>query len=235
MLVGIINHSTLVSDINLAKIVEALQIQCTRDFAQFWHVDSKIELLAKDIGTYWPIHVVDTESSAPPNALAWHTTDGWGRPNSVIPVKNILDSGYDLGPTISHEYLEMVADPYCNSLISSVWPFGSRQQAWLSKEVCDPVENNYYPITIRDGEHINVSDFVTPHWFLRGGLRPLNFLNTLQHSLQISSGGYIQYYQFGKWRDQFAAQTRDFRVHYGAFARRQKRRRQHLHLLGKGL
>ena len=151
MRISVLNESTLISHDSLYSIVEALKIQVARDFNEVWHLNPRVQLFSADDPWWWPIHVIDTEADIPPGALAWHTVDNLQRPYAIIPLKPIIDGGYDIGPTISHELLEMIADPYCDGVVASVWPYGSRTPTYLSKEVCDPVEDLFYTITTPHG------------------------------------------------------------------------------------
>lgn len=63
--------------------------------------------------------------------------------------------------TLSHEVLEMSADPGINLYASGFYTKDRRHhRAWIPYEVCDPVEDNLYQI---DG--FNMSDFVLPEWY----------------------------------------------------------------------
>src|SRR6266851_6398306 len=98
-----------------------------------------------------------------------HRRQGWlsglshqkRQPVTYIFAKDdIADSG-EYSSTLSHELLEMIADPGVNLYAIGKFRDGGRKKSGLyGLEVCDPVEANYYKI---DG--VTVSDFVRPEWF----------------------------------------------------------------------
>ena len=62
--------------------------------------------------------------------------------------------------TISHEVLEMIADPFGNRLIAAAHPLDETQRVKYLLEVCDPCQAVWYPVN-----GVPVSDFYTPRYF----------------------------------------------------------------------
>jgi hypothetical protein len=231
--IQILNQSTLISDQQLAPIVAALQVQVDRDFTPIYNIGASLTLTSEDNGMT-PIYVVDTAADAPPNALAWHTVDDNHRPFGIIPMKTVLDDGADAGPTISHELLELLADPRVDVAKVAVWPPTSQDPANIAYEDCDPVENDSYPITTSSGT-ANVSNFVTPPWFVPHSQGPWDFLKKLNAPLMLTSGGYLQWQRAGSsWHQVDAAHVRKFRAapHYFSRAYRRVRNLQELQFPG---
>jgi hypothetical protein len=98
---------------------------------------------------------------------------------------------------LSHEALELTADPECNLLVKGPKPGkGSKHHVFFWYEMCDPVQSETYLI---DG--IRVSNFVLPLYFTGGDeytgrndfLGTVNKGKTLR-SFDVNPGGYMGYY-----------------------------------------
>ena len=76
---------------------------------------------------------------------------------------------------ISHEVFEILVNPMTNKYIAD-----------FEVEVCDPVNNNSFPVN-----GIEIADWVTPSWF-NFGRPPYNHLKTLKKPRIIAHGGYIK-------------------------------------------
>jgi hypothetical protein len=90
--------------------------------------------------------------------------------------------------TISHEVLEMIADPYGNRLIAAADPVDQRQRVKYLLEVCDPCQTVWYPVN-----GVPMSDFYTPRYFEPvevPGTR-YSFTGEIERPLQILDGGYL--------------------------------------------
>lgn len=190
MYIQIVNQTTLVSTLDLQAIVDALGQQIMNDFYPAYAISADLEQTTEDNGD-WPIYIVDSVADAPPGALAWHTVDDQGRPYGIVPLQTVIDDGYDIGPTISHELLELLADPYCITALLANYNGGP---AMISYEVCDPVENDEYEIG-----NVPVSNFVLPNWFVNNSDGPWDQLGKLSGELKMTPGGYFQYFD-GAWQ-----------------------------------
>ncbi len=95
-----------------------------------------------------------------------------------------------ISATASHELLEMLADPACE-LYKKGPPIKKKYDKY-SVEVCDPVQETAYNITLADGETIvTVSNFVTKSWFEKGGAAPYDYLELLKKPFNLAGGGYM--------------------------------------------
>lgn len=212
--IQILNQSMLMSNVKLAQIIEALQIQVSRDFASVYNIDAKLTLTTQDNGDI-PIYIVDTVADAPAGALAWHTVNDKGLPYGIIPMKIVLDDGENPSPTISHELLELLADPYCNTTKTAVY---KDKKSLLAYEDCDPVESDAYIV-----HGIHVSNFVFPSWFVVGAKGPYDFMRKLTAPLSMTKGGYLQYEVGGAWNQVVDDDTKARKVcphHHSRQARR---------------
>jgi hypothetical protein len=99
------------------------------------------------------------------------------------------DSGWltgreSIASSISHEALEMLADPSVNT-----YHFNGERLMW-GHDVCDPVQENGYGIRA-GGRLVPVSDFVRPAYFNPyGAPGPYAFRTKLPEPFTIAPGGY---------------------------------------------
>jgi hypothetical protein len=91
-----------------------------------------------------------------------------------------LRSGASWTVTLSHELLEMLADPWIN------WCAQGSDSRVYALEVCDEVEADVLGYEI-DG--VLVSDFVTPAWFDPAQADCFDFKRHISRPLQLASGG----------------------------------------------
>ena len=95
-----------------------------------------------------------------------------------------------ISATASHELLEMLADPDCG--LYKKGPPVKKKYDKYSVEVCDPVQETAYNITLADGETVvTVSNFVTKSWFENGGAAPYDYLELLEKPFTLAGGGYM--------------------------------------------
>ncbi len=95
-----------------------------------------------------------------------------------------------ISATASHELLEMLADPDCG--LYKPGPIVKKKYDKYSVEVCDPVQETAYNITLADGETVvTVSNFVTKSWFEKGGAAPYDYLEVVETPFTLAGGGYM--------------------------------------------
>jgi hypothetical protein len=188
--VSVLNLSSVVTDAQIAAVVDALQIQVTRDFAPVWKTGATVRALptgtAPDMND-WLIYVMDTSDQA--GALGYHDVTAQGNPVGKIFAKDDLHYGLSWSVTLSHELLEMLADPFIqNSVFSQT---GTTTGTIYALEVCDACESDSFGYKIGD---VLVSDFVFPAWFERSrpaGSTQFDYTHTINMPLTLASGGYI--------------------------------------------
>jgi len=128
--------------------------------------------------------------------LGYHFVDGL--PVTYIFAQDDIDEHGEFSSTLSHEVLEMLADPDVNLFAEGFYrdKAGRRHSAFAHYEVCDPVEANFYKI---DG--VTVCDFVLPEWFEpehEDGVMRMDYLGVLDGPFQIAPGGYMDVLRNGK-------------------------------------
>jgi hypothetical protein len=217
--IAIINRSTVLKDDQVAPIVAALQKQVLNDFAPIWGLDARLEFFGskkKAPKNAWWLTVFDNSDQA--DALGYHDISPAGKPLGKAFAKSDLDSGLEPSTTISHELLEMLADPDIN-LAAQV------DELIYAYEVCDPCEADDFGYRI-DG--VLVSDFVTPEWFAPTAkvAGPYDFRKKIAKPLGLLHGGYLQYLDLrssGGWQ-QVQAQKALSRARARVGSRRERRR-----------
>jgi hypothetical protein len=159
--IAVVNACTCLTDAQIEQAVAALQIQVSRDFAPAWGVDAQLTFFPK--GQTPPLGqsqliVMDTSDDA--QALGHHDLTADGFPIGKSFAKSDLDGGYSWTVTLSHELLEMIADPSIN-LIAEI-DNADGTSLFIAYEIADPVESDAAGYDI-DG--IRVSNFVLPSYF----------------------------------------------------------------------
>lgn len=229
--ITLINQTTLIKPEDFHNALAAMQVQAKYHVLPFLGIDMMVNMAPQDNPGYIkaPLFVVDTYAAAPAGALGWHTVDNHNRPYGIVPVKTNIDAGYDPIPTISHELLEMMGDLYIGYGAYADWPAGSNKQAWMALELCDPVEDLTYPITLANGAVVNVSNFVFWPWFeptSTPGAR-YDFMKALSAPLTITHGGYASYFQNGQWQQAQGQAIKSTRANPHELSRHGRRVRKH--------
>jgi hypothetical protein len=169
----------------IKEVAAAVQRQLSRDFASVWAVDATIDpfLSLDDVPPgYWPILVRD---DFPGMGIIGIHLDKRHQPFALVK----LNPTWSL--TVSHEALEMVADPWGNRLVPGGSPMRGQGLVEFLVEVCDPVGGVAHAYTING---YLVSDFYTPHFFdpVPSSVR-YSFTGRLQRPRAILPGGYLSW------------------------------------------
>jgi hypothetical protein len=158
----IVNHSTVVKDVDVSAWTKALQIQVTRDFFPAWGVDAKLTSLPHGKNApagNWVLSILDNADQA--DALGYHDITPDGLPLGKVFAKTTLDDKGSVSVTTSHELLEMLGDPDIN-LVAELDDGSGKPSKFYGYEVCDACEDDSFGYKI-DG--VLVSDFVYPAYF----------------------------------------------------------------------
>lgn len=175
----------MMSQADLAFQVRAIEIQMQQWADAYledpWPVRSYA--VAPTAGAFAQISILDDIDE--PGAAGFHDDLG-GLPFGRCRVsKDPLDA-----VTLSHEVLELRADPDCNLWLPL--PDGRR----IAREICDPVQDDAYVIPVKIGietRNIFVSDFVLPAYFVVGAPPPYSYLDLVDEPFGVSRNG-------GGWR-----------------------------------
>lgn len=182
-IIAITNASTCLTDAQVEAVLPALQKQVTNDFQPYWDVDCTLSFLEIDqrlpLG-WWQIVVLDNPDQA--GALGYHELSSQNTPLGKVFAKLDLNTGSSWTVTLSHELLEMLADPWIN------WCVAGADDKIYALEVADAVEADKLGYEI-DG--VLVSDFVTPAWFGPAEADRVDFKQHVSKELELAPGGYI--------------------------------------------
>jgi hypothetical protein len=223
--IAVLNRSTAASDQELEAIVQVLQHELDRKFAEAWGTGAILTFVPKasDIGWQgkWNVVVVDTMEVA--GALGYHDLTPEGQPAGFAGAVTVRQYEADLGVTISHEIFEMLGDADVNQNADD----GQGRLCWY--ENADPVEADELAIDYGD---VKISDYVYPSWFVPSlrGRKGLTFdrQKVTSEPFQLTRGGYIGYTETWppNWQQEFAEGTTDKEIQAarpGRLSRRTRR------------
>ena len=211
MIISVFNLSRgAITDLRLQEVIRAINTQIERDFAPYWSFGATLRLeghtnhRTRRRQAYDPLdmrgdgvlYVLDKFDA---DLAGEHYKDFRGVPAGAVYLDISEKLEEDWTVTLSHEALEMIADPQTNLVVQGPHPVDRDRDVFHWFEVCDAVQAQSYKI---DG--IDVSDFVLPLYFTPNGERGArnNFMGALQHgkqlikltSFNVAHGGYIGFF-----------------------------------------
>jgi len=211
--IAVTNASTCLNDAQVEAVLPALQQQVSLDFRGYWDLDCALTFHDEENklpAGWWQIVVTDDPDQA--GALGYHEMTSAGAPLGKVFAGLDLESGASWTVTLSHELLEMLADPWIN------WCAQGSDGRVYALEVCDAVEADELGYEI---EGVLVSDFVTPKWFETTEADRVDFKEHVAKALELAAGGYIGVLDPGKGWTQVMAASGEMRIPQGS--RRQRR------------
>src|ERR1700733_3270648 len=113
--IAITNASTCLTDAQVEAAMPSLQQQVSIDFKGYWDLDCQLVFLPESQGLasgWWQISVIDDPDQA--GALGYHEMTVHGEPLGKVFARLDMQSGASWTVTLSHELLEMLADPWIN-------------------------------------------------------------------------------------------------------------------------
>jgi hypothetical protein len=202
--VAIANLSSTIDDAAFAAAVAAIGVQVNRDFQPEWGAGatltpSRITLADGaaniDAASDAVIYVGDaaTDPTLGMNGVfGYHARNAGQLPYAFVYLDVCAQYGEAWSCTLSHEVLEMLADPTTVMTATGPAPPGvgaAGQTVEYDLEVCDPTQGDSYLIN-----QVAVSNFVTKAWFgLPGGSAATNFLKLPLNPFGLRPKGYFQY------------------------------------------
>ena len=193
--ISIVNRSKIVTSSILKRVViPAMQKQITRDFEPAWGWGANLKFNAKR----YNMKVV-IRDHARGGDLGYHIEGG--KPVGYIFAKDDIEATGEFKEytsTLSHELLEMIADPNVNLYAAGKFRVkGKSRMGFYALEVCDPVQENYYKV---DG--VRVQDFVLPEWFEqfhKKGAMKMDHMGVIDAPFTLAEGGYTEVFSKGRW------------------------------------
>ena len=205
MIISIINHSHgLVSDERLQRAIRAVNRQIEKDFEPYWSLGAKLRLEGRSEKRPTKLSLPDLRGDAivylwdkaDSDFLGYHERNARGIPFGFVFLDISAALKEEWTVTLSHEALELIADPEVNLMVKGPHPRKPNRTVFHWYEMSDAVQSETYEI---DGEA--VSNFVLPLYFTgsneRGGRN--DFLGrphkgrTLR-SFGVKPGGYIGFF-----------------------------------------
>jgi hypothetical protein len=199
----IANISSSIKQTDFEGVVKAIQTQIDNDFSPEWGGPHKLQSTSLDIanspapvdGETQAIIYVGESSSDPTTGieqcLGYHFENHHDIPYGFIYLDVIQMYKQTWTVTLSHEALELLADPSADSYVPGPDPSGSNDLVQYCREVCDPVQGDTYLV-----EGVAVSNFVTKKWFdLANTSAFTNFTKLDLDPLTARPTGYFQYYK----------------------------------------
>ena len=189
--IAVVNQSTVVHDADVQAMVAALQTQVTRDFAPAWGIEASVGFIPKNqtpTQVQWVLAILDNADQA--GALGYHDLTPAGLPLGKVFAKTTIADGAQVSVTVSHELLEMLADPDIN-LAAEYDDASGRVRRFYAYEVADPCEADQFGYMINS---VLVSDFVFPAWFEswhKAGSAQFDQQKKISAPFQLLPGGYI--------------------------------------------
>jgi hypothetical protein len=206
--VAIVSLTSDVSTRSLLQAAAAVQKQITRDFIPYWDLRATVDAfedLSSVPSDYRPVIVFGAPDElmsrlefAIGEQQAQQLLDDFERerlsglhsntftrePFSLVRASDIWSV------TLSHEVLEMIADPFGNRLIAAAHPLDPSQRVKYLVEICDPCQAMWYPVN-----GVPVSDFYTPRFFdpVQVDQSRYSFTGAIELPLQILEGGFLSW------------------------------------------
>ena len=201
MNITIVNISNAIAAPDFNAAIAAINTQIQNDFAPEWARTATLTGTAANIGrgkapiqgTHDAIIYVGTSSEDPTtgveNALGYHSDNHFGTPYGFIYLDVVKEAKENWTVTLSHEALELLADPSAAAEVLGPAVDGSVGQVKYAREVCDPTQGDSYVVG-----GVDVSNFVGRAYFgLSGGSGATNFLKLDLLPFGVRPGGYFQY------------------------------------------
>jgi len=202
MHITIANLTTTLDAAKLQSVVRAVAQQVREDFEPEWGRTATLASVTTNLkdGKLAPVQGLRSaliyvgDSHADPTtgvsgAFGYHDDTHRGVPYGFIYLDVCKQYGEDWTVTLSHEVLELLADPDAARAITGPAPGGGKGLAHYDLEVCDPTQGDTYEIG-----NVRVSNFVGRAYFgLRGGSGKTNFLDLELAPFGVRPGGYFQY------------------------------------------
>lgn len=206
MIISVINHTNgKISDETLQQAIRAINRQIREDFEPYWSLGAMLRLEGKSGTKPDKNDIADMRGDAVlylwddvdvEDALGYHDANNAGIPYGFVFTELAKQLGESWTVTLSHEALELIADPEVNLLALGPHPANKNKIVFHWYEMCDAVQSETYKL---DG--VEVSNFVLPLYFTsseeQGGRN--DFLGRAHKgktlaSFGVNPGGYVGFF-----------------------------------------
>ena len=207
MIISVINHTNgKISDEELQVTIRAINRQIAHDFEPYWSVGAALRLEGRSTDTPDKMKLQDMRGDSVlylwdrvdvEDALGYHDTNNRGIPFGFVFTELSKKLGENWTVTLSHEALELIADPEVNLLVAGPHPANPKKTVFHWYEMCDAVQAESYKV---DG--VDVSNFLLPLYFTgedefegrNDFLGRRDKKNRALRSFGINPGGYIGFF-----------------------------------------
>lgn len=201
MIITIANLSASIDDQTLQKAIADIATQVSGDFQPEWGAGATLQQTRLQIGAgQAPIGIPseaviylgeksDDPTTGTQGVFGYHDTNYQHIPYGFVylDVCDLYDEAWS--HTLSHEVLEMLADPTAVLSVSGPAPNGGAGDVHYSLEICDPTRGDGYLV----GSTM-VSNFVTKAYYgMAGGAAKTNHLNLALAPFGVRPMGNLQY------------------------------------------
>ena len=195
-LIVVINESDVATNRQVARMVSAIQKQVNLHFRPAWGLQARLVFNREPEERAMKVIIRDRATEEDAGFLGYHFVEGL--PVTYVFAKDDIYANGEFSSTLSHEVLEMLADPDVNLYAQGFYrdKAGHRRAAFMPYEVCDPVEAVTYSI-----DRVPVSDFVLPEWFEpehEDGDMKMDFKGAIHGPFMLAPGGYMDMFRDGK-------------------------------------
>jgi hypothetical protein len=201
MRISVINF-TAIKDEDVQEVIRVINRQIREDFEPYWGFGGLLRLEGKSTFRPRMQNPPDMRGDAvlylwddinEDGALGYHEANFRGIPYGFVFTVLSMQLGESWSVTLSHEALELIADPEVNLLVAGPHPEYPNRQVFHWFEMCDAIQTDTYEI---DG--VEVSNFVLPLYFTKNeefGSRN-DFMGRLPalQSFGVAPGGYIGFF-----------------------------------------
>lgn len=206
MIISIINHTNgKVADEELQVAIRAINRQIAHDFEPYWSVGAALRLEGRSAETPETMKLQDMRGDSVlylwdqvdvEDALGYHDVNNRGIPFGFVFTELSKKLGENWTVTLSHEALELIADPEVNLLVAGPHPANPKKNVFHWYEMCDAVQAESYKV---DG--VDVSNFLLPLYFTgedefegRNDFLGRRHNKKALRSFGINPGGYIGFF-----------------------------------------
>jgi hypothetical protein len=206
MIISVVNHTDgEVPDHELQRVIRAVNRQIKEDFEPYWSLGATLRLEGRSAEEPGHLSLPDLRGDAIlylwneadiPGALGYHDRNANGIPFGFVFTQLSAELGEPWSVTLSHEAMELIADPEVNLLVMGPNPNNPNKTVFHWYEMSDAVQSETYQV---DG--IEVSNFVLPLYFTDNQeLGARNDFLGIPHdgqtltSFGVNPGGYIGYF-----------------------------------------
>ncbi len=184
--IAVINESQTLTVADVAKATAAVQKQVTDHFGPTWDVTATIDAFPSldDMPHgYWPVVIQDDIGINQPGV---HLSDGGEKCFALV-----LFSGSKWTLTLSHEILDMLADPLGVTFQAGPSVKAGQGSVEYLVEVCDPCQSDdcAYPVN-----GVLVSDFVTKPYYTGYGAGSYSYAGNVKQPRSVKPYSYVTWY-----------------------------------------